>query len=301
MAVTRVGNFSLHNSTMRDVADVQRRLAELQDQISSGIKARDFKGLNGQVEQFVQLEAKVRQSQQYIESNTLNISRMKTADQAMGQMLDIADSMENLIVLGRNSASGSSLNFEQQMRNLLDNLSAQMNISFEGRYLFGGSNTGSPPAPDLQMGPVAHGLPDASYYEGSEQSLVYRMDELTQYTFPVRADDLGFQQVIAAAHAAINAYKAGDDAGMGKALTLMQQGQESLVASRAKLNATIINVEDTTDRLTSMKLYWQGLTEQVAKTDVLAASTEVANNEAILQAAFQVFARLSQLRLSDYL
>jgi flagellar hook-associated protein 3 FlgL len=301
MGLSRLGNIALYNSTLSDITNTQRRLATLQEQISSGNRADNFAGLNGQVEQFTQLEAKVRSSQQYIESNQLNISRMKTADQSMSQMIDIVDSMKNLIVLASNSATGTSANLPQVMRGYLDQLAAAMNINFDGRYLFGGSNTLQPPVPDAQVSPVSPGLPDAGYYAGSTTSLVYSQDERITYEFPVRGDDIAFQKIISAAHQAISGASAGSIGMLQSSLELIQSGQEDLNTARTRLNNTIISVSDHNDSLGALKLYWQGVTEQVSKTDIVAASTEVANHEAMLQAAFQVFARLSQLRLSDFL
>ncbi|PZP85681.1 MAG: hypothetical protein DI582_05050 [Azospirillum brasilense] len=306
MGITRLGNIALYNNTLSDVAGVQRRLAELQEQISSGIKAKDFRGLNGQVEQFVHLEAKMRTTSVQMENNQLNISRLKTADQAVGQAVDIADRMENLIAQARSGANGTSTDFAMIMRGYLDELGGAMNINFEGRYLFGGTNTSTPPVPNPQFAPQSVGTPDAGYYAGAQQDLVYFSDERTQYEFPIRADDPAFQKIIAAAHAAIQAFASGtngtpDSAGLGNALDLMQQGQAELNVARARLNSVTLNVEQANETLTSLNLYWKSVTEQVSRTDILAASTEVANNEAILQAAFQVFSRLSQLKLSDYL
>lgn len=301
MGVTRLGNVALYNATMGDIADTQRRLATLQEQISSGIKADNFAGMHGQVEQFTLLEAKMRSSQQYIESNELNVSRMKTADQAMSQLVDIADSMENLIVTRRNGGVGGSVNFDQVMRGYLDQMASALNISFEGRYLFGGTNTSTPPVPNAQIGPVTPGVPDANYYAGSSNDLVYAQDERTTFTFPVRADDIAFQKIVSAAHLAMNGADGGSDALLASALDLMQSGQADLNTARARLNNQTISLEDQNDSLSALKLYWQGVTEEVGKTDIVAASTEVASQEAILQAAFQVFARLSQLRLSDFL
>jgi len=88
---------------------------------------------------------------------------------------------------------------------------------------------------------------------------------------------------------------------LAQALDLIQAGQEELVAARTRVNTAIINIEQTGTRLEQMRLYLKGVTEQVSKTDVVAAATEVANHEAVLQASFQVYARLSQLRLSDFL
>lgn len=298
--VSRVGSVSLLNSTLRDVTDVQTKLGVLQQQISSGFKASTFVELNGQVEQFTLMEAKMRNSQQFIDSNQIGVARLKTADQAMGNLIDITDSIENLMVQARNTASGD-IHFEQQARNMLAQIASELNITFEGRYLFGGLNTTEAPFPDATAGPVNEGVPDANYYAGSSENLVYRADERIEYEFPMRADDPSIQKIVAAIHQAIRAVGDGDDSALAAATDLIQAGQEELNAARSQVNISTINLEQVNDRLGALKLYWQGVTEQITKTDMVAASTEVANHEAILQATFQVYARLSQLRLSDYL
>lgn len=301
MGVSRVGNLALYNTTMKGVADVQRQLATLQEQISSGIKAKDFAGLAGQVEQFTLLEAKMRSAAKFQDSNSLNIARMKTADQALGQMVDIADSMENLIVQMRSGAVGDSVEFPLVMRGYLDQLQGSLNMSLEGRYLFGGTNTANVPVPDIQNPPTVMGIASAEYYAGSSTNIVYKSDERSEYTFPVRADDPSFQKIITAAHMAITASESNNDDLLRDALNMMQAGQAELNTARARTNHTIINLESSNENLAALSLYWKGVTEQVAKTDMVAASTEVAQHEATLQAAFSVFSRLSQLRLTDYL
>ncbi len=296
MGVTRVGNIALYNNTLKDVTNTQKRLAELQEQISSGIKSRDFAGLNGQVEQYTLLEAKIRMTTSQIEGNQLNLSRINTADQAMAQAVDIADKMEDLIVQSRSGASNASVDMPAIMKNYLKDLQQALNINFEGRYLLGGTNTSTAPVPDIMQGDTG-----AGYYQGSEHNITYRRDERTEYDFPVRADDPAFQQIIAAAKMAMNAFADNSTTNMGNALDMMQAGQRELNVARGRVNSTAISITDTNEQLGSLKLYWKGVTEEVGKTDLLAASTEVANHEAVLQAAFAVFSRLSQLRLTDYL
>jgi len=304
MSMNRVSTLSLFNTTQRDVGNVMTTLANLQGQISSGIKADSFKGLNGQVEQFTLLEAKMRKIEQYQQNNKITEARLRTADQAMDQAISIVDDMENLIAL-RRSATGAdgTLNFKQQMDNHLAALVSTLNTSFEGRYIFGGTNTAMPPVSEPIPYPDELGVADAAYYDGSSENFQYRLDERIQSDFPVRADDPAFQKIIAAYHMAIDADAAGsggDDA-LAAALDMMQSGQEDLVAARSRVNNEILNVEATDKRHDQMRLYLKGVTEQVAKTDIVAAATEVANHEAVLQATFQVYARLSQLRLSDFL
>lgn len=301
MGVTRIGNIALYNNTISDVTNTQKRLAELQEQISSGIKSRDFAGLNGQVEQYTLLEAKIRMTTSQIEGNQLNLSRINTADQAMAQAVDIADKMEDLIVQSRGTATNASVDMPEIMRNYLKDLQQTLNINFEGRYLMGGTNTSTPPVPDIMQGYVDGVNGGAGYYAGSEHNIVYRRDERSEYEFPVRADDPSFQKIIAAAKQAIDAFTSNNTESMGAALDLMQSGQRELNVARGRVGSTAISLTETNEQLSSLKLYWKGVTEEVGKTDLLAASTEVANHEAVLQAAFAVFSRLSQLRLTDFL
>ena len=300
MTINRVTNFAMTNRTLSDVGDVQKQLANLQQQISSGLKSQDFKGLNGQVEQYTQLQARISNATAFQNSNQNGIARLQTADHAAQQMVAIADDMEDLIVLAR-SPSGNQSNLAQQMEGYLQSLASQLNMNFQGKFLFGGTNTGEPPIADILVAPVEIGVPDDSYYVGSKDNLTYHSDERETYDFPVRADHAAFQKIIAAAKQAISSLESGNTDEMAAALDLMQSGQGDLNSLRATLNTTILNVQGTSDRLKSMQLYWQGVNDSIANTDMVEASTQVANFEAVLQATFQVYAQLSRLRLADYL
>ncbi len=299
--LNRLGSVTLLNDTMRDVGNLQKELATLQEQISSGVKAKTFQQLNGQVEQYTLLESRIRRTQQFMESNEVAIARMQTADQAMSQLIDIADSMENLLVAGLDAATGTALPLEQQMKDLLNAMASALNTNFDGRYIFAGTATNVIPVPSTDVDPAQQGVPDAGYYAGSTTSIKLRADETVEYDFPVRADDPAFQKMYAAAKQALAGHASGDREEMKAALTLMQQAQTDLNSSRARVNMTFLNVGDINERLGSLNLYWKGVTEKVGKTDIVAATTQIASYEAVLQATFQVYARLSQLRLSDYL
>jgi flagellar hook-associated protein 3 FlgL len=300
MSISRLGSAVLLNTTLKDVATLQEKLAEMQTQISSGYKSSDFRGLDGSVERYTLLESQLRRTEQYVQQNSIAKSRLQTADNAMGNMVEIATSLTTLMVQSRGTA-GNTLNFEQQANDLLKAIGGQLNVTADGHYIFGGTNTSAPPVPDTSVRPVKTGVPDDNYYKGAKQNTIERVDDNTQFDFPVRADDPAFQKIFAAVHQSIAAFSNNDDAAMASALNLMQQGQDMLTASRAKVQSTLVNVSDTNTRLDSLKLYLQGLTEEVSKTDTVAVTTQIANYQAILQASFQVYARLSQLRLSDYL
>lgn len=301
MAIQRISNASLFNSTMRDMGTTQTSLYNLQRQISSGLKANDFKGLNGQVEQFVGLESKIARVQIYSDNNQITTARLQTASKSLDSIIEISDAIEDLMVAARNPATEQNLDFVAQIKNKLQGVADSMNVTFEGRFLFGGTATDDKPVPNVPVPNVEYGVPDTEYYKGSDVSTISRIDDDIDIPFPVRGDDEAFQSLFAAVNMSIDAYTSNSDTGMQAAITMMQKSLDQLTAAQGRVNATIINVEQVTDRQAQLKLYWTGITEQVSKTDIVAASSKAAADQATLQASYQVFARLVQLKLSDYL
>lgn len=299
MAVQRISNVSLFNSTIRNVSSTQQSLYDLQIQISSGIKANNFQGLNGQVEQFIGFEGQMRKLEQLQQNNAVLESRLRNGNQSMDTIIDMADQIEDLLVLRRSATTSDNLNLTMQLRDKLNTVADAMNVNSEGRYLFSGTSTNIKPVPTVPVTNVQSGVPDTGYYAGSQESVMHRVDGDIEIEFPVRGDDAAFQKLFAAVDLALNSPD-NDDA-ISQAITLMQSAQTDLNTIQAKVNSTIINLDQLTARQDQQKLYLQGLTEKVSKTDVVAATTKVANDQAILQASYQVFARLIQLKLSDFL
>lgn len=303
MAIQRISTVAIFQTTLRDVNKVQANLLDLQQQISSGIKAKDFKGLNGKVEQFTALEAKMRKSQLYQENNAIAISRLQTTNTALDQILQLADDMENLVTLRRNPATGQSLAFEEKARSALAGLASQLNTTLEGRYLFGGTRTDTPPVIDDPQVPSvnAEGVPDASYYRGSQDDIKLRAQENYEITYNVRADEEGFQKLIAGIQLAISGAANNNDVKLGDSLTMIQEGIQEVIKLQGNVNGKIVELQQINERHESLELYWKGVTEDISKTDLVAASTQVAIDQSVLQASFQAFARINSLRLVDYL
>ncbi len=301
MAINRVGSVTLLNDTLTHVTNAQGKLGDLQIAISSGIKSNDFAGLKGGVEQYTLFNAQQRRADKFISENTVTISKMQTASTSIASLTTLADNMLKLIVNARNGAVGNTLQLDLQMKDYLKTMGSMLNVSFAGNYIFGGTNSSIPPVPDTSAPPVTPGIADASYYVGSDEDVVLRVDELTTFAFPVRADDPAFQKIYAAAHLAIDASKSGSDTLMAQAQTLMGNGQKDLNSAQSRISNKIINTQSTNTELTKLKVYWKGLADDVSKTDLVTASTQVSSYESVLRASFQVYARISQLRLSDYL
>lgn len=301
MTVTRVSTYAMHQTTMTDVTRLQARMANLQNQISSGMKSSTFQGLDGQVEAFVQFEAKIKKNQTYINNNTLIIARLQTTDVALEQIISIASDFQNLLVQRRNPVSGDDLQFDISANALRQALANQLNTAQEGRYLFSGSRTNIPPVPAPIQGNTAPGLPDDNYYQGNDVDLFARVQDNFDVQYNVRANEEGFQKLFAAIELGLRADHSNSQDLLMEATELVASALQDIIAIRARVQQNTVNIEEINERHEQLNLYWKGLSERIIKTDLLSASTEVALSEAVLQASFQSFTRLNSLRLTDFL
>lgn len=301
--VGRISTYSLHQSLLRDTSRSQVDLYNLQNQLSSGLKTDSFSGLGGDVEKFIDLDARLGRNQTYVDSSQVAEDRLTITDNILGQVIDLGTDIKNLIALRRNSAVGDDLAYQTQLDGKWKALVSILNTTSENRYIFSGTRTDTPPV-DGENFPtlLIDGKPDLGYYQGSGESTSMRIEDNVSITNNVRADDPAFQKIFAGlAMAQRYGAKSGESDEMKQAYDFLEKGVEGIISLRATVNANKVTVLDNKDRLQSMALYWKGLKETISNTDIVSVSTQVAINQGILQASYQAFARISGLKLSDFL
>ena len=302
MVVSRISSYAVFQNSQQNVNSIQKRMFDLQDQISSGLKTRFFEGLQGDVEQLTFLENNVKTSKTYEANNSVAISQLQTLNVSISQLVEYADDIEDLTTLRRNGAIGESINFELQMDQLRQAVISELNSTFQGKFLFGGTETARPPVQEnYQPSPLPAGQLSTHYYQGSTEDPLHRARENVVLNLNVRADNVAFQKLFAGMDLALKGSAETDDDQVAAGLDLIQESQRELEAIQANVNSNTINLQNINDRLESLRLQFQGRAQELTRTDVLTASTELANNEAQLSASFLAFSRLNQLRLTDFL
>ncbi len=302
MSLGRISTYALHQTTLRDASKVQVNLADLQQQLSSGSKSQDFAGLGGsESEQFLLLESKIARTDVYVQNNNIAAARVNTTDNILSQVIDTAANLKDLISQRRNAASNSSA-FPETIKGAWQSLVSQLNTSQEGRYLFSGTKTDTQAVnPDVFPTVDEDGNPNSDYYQGSQEDVTLRADDNTEINYNVRADDPGIQKIFAGLAMAQRGHDNNSDEELRKAYDLVQQGLDGVIAAQSIVNQNKVAIDNINTRHSSFKLYFQGVKEGIGNTDLVSVSTEVAVNQGILQAAFQAFAKINSLKLSDFL
>lgn len=301
--ISRISSTTIQTNAINNFQDVQGSLAELQDQLSSGLKGRTFEDFNGQVEQLTGLEREVSRVQRFQENNAQTVSRYRTIEDTLEQVNAISDQIKTLFTARNNPAFANDIEFDSQIRDLRRAVASEVNTSFNGRFIFGGTKTDVPPVIDEPVIPESFeaGTPDTAYYQGGTENISSRVDDSIKKEFTVRGDDPAFQDLFAAISTALEGHEQDDQALLDQAQDLLDTAQDGIRGLTSKTRADRVDVERIMDRQEDTELYLSGVLEDISRVDQVEVSTKVATQEATLTATFQVFSRLSNLNLSDFL
>lgn len=301
MPVPVVSTYSVIQKTLNDVTRVQNSLFDAQVQLSSGRKSQDFVGIANDTQEYLSLDYALGKADQYLADNRLIETRLTGTGNALNNIVTVASDLKNLITQRRTNVANSGA-FRNQLDGLWKQLTSQLNTTVNNQYIFAGSRTNYPAVitdafPQLAVA----GQPDAKYYQGSQQDLNAILQDNTHLVYNVRADASAFQKIYAGLAMAADGHLAGDDAMLQQAYDFVDQGMQGVITLQAVVNSNKVQVTNINSSLQNQKLYWKGVQEEIGNTDIVSVSTRLAVDQGILQAAFQAFAKISSLRLSDFL
>jgi flagellar hook-associated protein 3 FlgL len=300
MPVNTVSTYQALQSVLGDVSTVENNLTTEQEQLSSGNASQSFAEMGGQTQQFLSLSDTISRTNQYLNDHQEIESNVNTAGTILSQIITIASNVQGLLVSRMNNVSTQG--FSNQLTAAWQQIVGQLNTSLGGQYLFSGSAINTPPVNNVNFPTLQNlGQPDTGYYNGNTQSLTTRVDDNTIAAYNVNAGQLPFQQIFAGLAMAQVGDQQNNTANLQQAETLIQQGMTGVTALQATLGATAQLLTNSDTNLSNQKLYFQGLQQSIGNTDIVSVSTQVAVNQGILQAAFEAFAKITSLQLSNYL
>ncbi len=301
MVANRTSTLQFHQTLLGNFSRVQGDLVKLQRQISSGRIADTFQELNGKVEKVSSYEFKLSVTTQYVESNTQAIARLETMNGAVGSVISVTNELQSLITQARGATQAQYPIFAQAAMSKLDQIAGFLNTNIGGRYLFAGTKTNVPPVMSPVPNNVNLGVPDTNYYQGNTTDQSVRAQENIEVSYGIRADNIAFQNLVASVHMFVDGLNNNKMVNIEAALELSNAAQEGLNAVQSKINGDSVLLQDINSFHGATDAYVRGIVGEETATDVAKASTEVALNEAILQASFSAFATVNNLRLTNFL
>lgn len=303
MSIGRVSTYSNHLITLDSLQRRQGSLNETQKQVTSGFKYDNFADIAaaGQTRRVIDFQSSLTRIDNYGQVNEIVANRLETMDKAVSTIEDITNDAITAMMTER-SAAGDALPLSTQLKQMLGQIADRLNANAGGRYLFAGAAVTTRPVGDLEISNVdSAGNFTDNYYAGDNAALPHAVSDEVNIDYAIRANDPAFQKLIGAFHLAIRAEANGSDTELANAIELANEARVEVAGVRNTIRNNSAIIETTNKQHDDFKTYYNQTLSTLEGTDVAAASISLSMDQAILQASFQTFARISGLALTNYL
>jgi flagellar hook-associated protein 3 FlgL len=279
-----------------------------QEQISSGKQINTPSDDPAALQDVLQLESDLANTNQVVTNLGQVTSQVNTAEAALESATTLLDQITSLGEQGANSTSSASQNagLSQQVGQALSQLVSLSQTQYDGLYVFSGDNSlqpqyqldlNSPTGVDqLSTTPSTYLIQDAT-------GVTFAVAQTAQQIF----DDQDAQGNPAADNifAAVNnlriALANNDQTGITNALNSLQLGQAHLAESLQFYGGVQDQLQNATDVAQKFQLQYQTAISQDTDTDMATAAVTLTQEQTSMQAALQAEAGMSKTTLFDLL
>lgn len=307
--LTRVSSLGLQQGSLGDMLRLQSELGNTQRQITSGKTAGTFKELSagGHTERVLGFEQQIQRADDYIRNNTIVTNRVQAYNSSVGNMIDVAEQLRNLLVMRRTPTSADSLPFDELTNSYFATIKSNLNVEIEGRYIFAGSKTDTKPVSAIESknytidSTTGQRVYNSAYYDGDNVQLSSQASDALDMPYGITANHPAFQQLIGAIHLAKEGHSLDDDALLAEAVDLVTATISELSTVQADVNNNITVLDQTNNEHIDFKTFLDQSLAEVTETDIAAATIRLSTIQTTLQASFLAYSKISSLKLTDFL
>lgn len=298
----RIATFSSSGSMLSAALRTQAKLAEEQIQESSGKVSADYGGLGAKAGQVVSLEVAVSRSSAYADAATGADSRVNLMSSALTSIGDVLTQFRAALTEASSNV-GNQTTLPQVASGLLDDLAAQLNTQYQGRYLFAGSATTVKPV-DLSTLAASTDFTtaDTSYYQGNADAVSVRVSPDQSVSYGVLASDTSFEKAIRVLNAFANMGSSDiSSTTLADAATDVEGSLDGVLAVQGRLSVQSATLQRAAGDQQTFQDYASNLSSSLTDVDVASVTAQMASYQTQLQASYAAISKISSLRLMDYL
>jgi len=303
--MTRISTHAANQSALMDLMKAQRTLFEAQQQLTTGKKASDLKGVGYQAETLSAARSALDRAKSYEEAAVRTASRLDAQDAALEEM---AASISDLR-LAVTSKDGDYTMLE--VREAFRTISNSLNTQHAGTYVFGGTRSDTPPVAISDVDDLIPLTNASDAFQNNDRRPQVQLDQNITMDVGMLASDVGTE--VFDAFKRIAEFNAGPDGPFVSPMTPQQE---------AYLNGEIQNVIGALDNL-YVKVGENGskqneveniknshgdrqdfLTQMISDyedVDMAEAATRFQQAQTALEVSAKTFSSLSSVSLLPYL
>jgi flagellar hook-associated protein 3 FlgL len=280
---------------LSDLRRVQERLADAQDRVSSQKRIEKPSDDPLGAERAVRLRGELDTTKAYGTAVDESRSWLDATDSALSSINDIVQTARELTVQAANGATTPSArqSIKVQLDALTEQLKTTLNGAYDGRYIFSGTATDTPPY-DLTSA-----TPDA--YQGDANPVVRQIGPGVSVQVNVTADDV-LSGLLPALRAISTHLQSNDAASLQTTdLQALDAGLDTLTTARSQVGAVTNRVDAAGQRLDDLHDVTTTYLSNTEDADLPQALTDLSAQQNALSSALKSGATLIQQSLMDFL
>lgn len=304
----RITNSTLTSNFLRNISRNLKQMQKYQNQLSSGKEVSKPSDNPMLVSKIMDLNNNIMQNEQYSTNIDDTIGWVETQDTALGGVTATLQRVRELIVYGANGslADTDRAAIKDEVAMQIDQLADVLNTNFDGRYIFGGQKTTTPPF-KVEVGVLTYsGDPNNISREiskGVSVNLITNGTAITGGTVvagetnPIDTD-LGIlmKDIVAAMETG------GDvDSLSEKLLGDIDQHLDNVIRVRSKVGAIYNRLEASQARNETENINLKSLLSKREDIDIAEKYMEYSVMSTVYQASLSTGAKVLQPSLLDYL
>jgi flagellar hook-associated protein 3 FlgL len=296
----RVATFALSNRMVTSALTTLAKQADAQKQEATGLASTDYAGYGAKSKRLLDLQVSISRSQTYIDAATTAESRTEVMYSTVDDMIDLVTSLRSLLTSATGTTSDAA-SLQAQAQEYMEEFASRLNTQYDGRYVFGGSNTTEAPV-DLSLlsSATASSTADTSYYQGGDEIASVRVSDFQTISYGVNADNSAFEEALRAFNMIASTSSADTDT-ISASLELAETAIEDLTTVQTKLSLSASAMERAVTYQTEYQDDASGLTSDLSSVDVTAVTVRLSTLEAQLSASYSAISKILGLNLVDYL
>jgi flagellar hook-associated protein 3 FlgL len=300
----RVATFPVREQMVASAMRTESLMANDQLQESLGVKSPDYGGFGQTSRQVINLEISVSRSQSYIDAATATENKIEVMTSAMTSMTNMLGDLRTALTAaaGNNSTADPAI-LTQQAQQMMQSMTSFLNTQYVGGYLFGGSNTTSPPVDpsDPAFTPATTpSTPNTGYYQGDDQIASTRVSDSQVVPYGVTADNPAFEKAMRAINIVASNSPLSSDA-ITEALNLTTDALTSVATVQAEAGLASASIKNASAFQTDYQGFAQSLGGDLTGVDVAVITAQMSNYQAQLTASFSAISTVEGLNLASFL
>lgn len=311
--MTRIASAAENSLVLFYMQQNQSNLDDLNTQVSTGLKAQTYSQIPQQTSQLVDLRSETSRQKGFIDTiNTLS-TRLQTMSLSLQQINTAVTSFASLLPGGAFNTSHPTIS--EQAQGLLQQIAGYLNVQDGSRYLFGGTDTSTPPV-NLSTLPTAtaslttavnQSTASGGYYAGGPAAPPTQIDTQVSLDYSITADNAqAFEPIIRVLNFLANKgpfsnTNPADVANATLAGQTLTQATQALTTLQGKLGLQQAQLNnELTLHQNTVNIAQNGVSG-IVSVNQATAITQLQTLETQLQASFSATSGISKLSLVNYL